>query len=105
MTIRFDGVGVAGNLRRIALASYILTLGALVAHAGLVATWFGATGDPQGYEMMVAFFYGVPLAFAGLVLSVIAFWRGRIRHCAIPLFVSLAPVLCWPAVLLIEFLT
>jgi len=92
-------------MRWIASASYILTLGALVAHAGLVATWFGATGDPQGYEMMVAFFYGVPLAFAGLVLSVIAFWRGRIRHCAIPLFVSLAPVLCWPAVLLIEFLT
>jgi hypothetical protein len=92
-------------MRWIALASYILTFGALVAHAGVVAKWFGTSGDPQGYESMVAFFYGVPLALAGLVCSGIAFWRGNIRHCAIPLFVSLAPVLCWFAVLLIEFLT
>ena len=92
-------------MRWTALASYILTLGALVAHAVLVATWFGASGDPQGYEMMVAFFYGVPLALGGLVLSIIAWRRGKIRHCAIPLIVSLVPVICWPAVLLIEFLT
>jgi hypothetical protein len=92
-------------MRWIAIASYILALGAMVAHAGLVATWFGAAGDPQGYEMMVAFFYGVPLGLAGLVLSVVAFWRGKIRHCAIPLFVNLAPVLGWPAALLIEFLS
>ena len=92
-------------MRWVALASYILTLGSLVSHAGLVATWFGATGDPQGYEMMVAFFFGLPLALAGLVCSVIAFWRGKIRHCAIPLIVSLAPVLSWPAVLIVEFLT
>ena len=92
-------------MRWVALASYILTLGAMCAHAGLVVTWLGGSGDPQGYEMMVAFFYGLPLALAGLVCSVIAFWRGKIRHCAIPLIVSLAPVLSWPAVLIAEFLT
>ena len=93
------------HIHWVALASYILTIGAMCAHAVLVVAWLGGSGDPQGYEMMVAFFFGLPLALAGLVCSGIAFWRGKIRHCAIPLFVSLAPVLSWPAVLIGEFLS
>ena len=92
-------------MRWVAAASYILTLGAVFAHVGLVSRWLGNGGDPNGYEMMVAFFYGVPLALAGLVCSVLAFWRGKIRHCIIPLIVSLAPILYWPSVLVSEFLT
>ena len=92
-------------MRWIVAASYVLALATIFAHAGLVGQWLGFGGDPNGYDMMVAFFYGVPLALAGLVCSIIAFLKGKTRHCIIPLVVSLVPVLYWPIVLVSEFLS
>ena len=92
-------------MRWIVAASYVLALATLFAHVGLAGQSLGFGGDPNGYDIMVAFFYGVPLALAGLVCSLIAFRKGKTRHCIIPLIVCLVSVLYWPIIFVSEFLS
>ena len=92
-------------MRPIAAASYILALGAVYAHLGLVGRLCGFSGDPNDYETMVAFFYGVPLAVAGVICSVLALRNGKIRHSVIPLIISFVPPLYWTVVLVAEFVS
>jgi hypothetical protein len=58
--------------------------------------------DPNGYDWMVMFFYGIPLAFFTVFFSLFALMELKLKRFRIPLAIGMLPILSWAVILLLE---
>ena len=65
---------------------------------------FSPMRDPNGYDSMVAFFFGVPLAIAATVSAYIGLRQSKDRSMWVPLIVGLLPIVGWPSLFVLEAL-
>jgi hypothetical protein len=58
--------------------------------------------DTNGYDSMVAFFCGVPLAIATVGVSFTALNKTKNKRFIIPVILGLIPILGWPLIFVLE---
>ena len=91
-------------MRAFTIISFSLVALLVALHVTAYSHAHSAERDPNGYEDMVVFFYGVPLAILVSIVSGVALKRTKAKRFWIPLGVGLLPVLGWPVVFILEWL-
>jgi hypothetical protein len=90
-------------MRALTILSFLLAAILVAMHVGAYSHAHSAQHDPNGYELMVVFFFGVPLAILLCVVSGIALKRTNAPRFWIPLGVGLLPILGWPMIFVLEW--
>lgn len=75
----------------------------IIMHLGVLWQAHSPQRDPNGYEYMVLFFYGVPFSIAVAALSLVALKTKKAKRFRVPLAVGLLPLAAWPTIILLEF--
>jgi hypothetical protein len=91
-------------MRALGILSFVLAAMLVALHVEAYSRAHSALHDPNGYDTMVVFFYGVPLAILVCLVSSTALKRTKARRFWIPLGVGLLPILGWPMVFVLEWL-
>jgi len=91
-------------MRALTIISFFLATLLVALHVGAYSHAHSADRDPNGYEMMVVFFFGVPLAIFVAAVSGFALRRTKAKRFWIPLGVGLLPILGWPVIFILEWL-
>lgn len=58
--------------------------------------------DPNGYDYMVMFFYGIPLAVFTIISSLYALRKLALKRFRITLAIGVLPISCWAIIILLE---
>ena len=86
------------------IAAWLLAAALVGLHALVLIRAFSPMRDPNGYDTMVVFFFGVPLAITTAVVSAVALKKTKAGSLWVPLAVGLLPVIGWPALFALEAL-
>ncbi len=85
-----------------------ITLGLAVllvaTHADVLWRAYSPQRDPNGYEQMVLFFYGLPLAVVVVITAMVALKTTKKKRFRVPLAVGSLPIVPWPTMLVLELL-
>ena len=91
-------------MRNSQIAAWIFATLLVGLHCLVVVRSFSPMRDPNGYDSMVAFFLGVPLAIATAGSAIVGLKRSKDRSMWVPLIVGLLPIVGWPSLFVLEAL-